>query len=259
MDTITQSTERRLFSGLRAESSADCRERAWVRYLPLARSLARRYRYTDEPVEDLEQVAGIGLLKAIDRFDPERGTAFSSFAVPTILGELRRHFRDTTWAMRVPRRLQELTLRIEQERDALTTVLGRPPTVAELSERLDAGEELILQALDLTVAQHPVPLDDPEDDAAPGLIDEGYARAEDRAVLAPLLAMLGAQDAEIVLLRFRDDLTQDAIAARVGVSQMHVSRVLHRSLAKLRDAAAGVPASTRTGITRRNEDRKVMS
>ena len=252
MDTITHSPERRRFAGIRAESSAERRERAWERYLPLARSLARRYRYTDEPIEDLEQVAGLGLLKAIDRFDPDRGTAFSSFAVPTILGELRRHFRDTTWALRVPRRLQELTLRIEQEGDALTTVLGRPPTIAELSERLDAGEELILQALDLTVAQHPVPLEGPEDDAAPGLIDEGYARAEDRAVLAPLLATLGAQDAEIVLLRFRDDLTQDAIAARVGVSQMHVSRVLHRSLAKLRHAAAGVPPSSRTGSTRRN-------
>ena len=247
MNAISPSTERGPLAGLRAESSEERRERAWERYMPLARSLASRYRYTGEPIEDLEQVAGLGLLKAIDRFDPDRGTAFSSFAVPTILGELRRHFRDTTWALRVPRRLQELTLRIEQERDALTGVLGRPPTVAELSEHLDAGEELILQALDLTIAQHPVPLDDPEDDAAPGRIDEGYARAEDRAVLAPLLATLGAQDAGIVLLRFRDDLTQDAIAARVGVSQMHVSRVLHRSLAKLRDAANGVPPTGQTG------------
>ena len=255
MDAITQRAERSLFTSLRAESSRERRESAWRRYLPLARSLASRYRYTEEPIEDLEQVAGIGLLKAIDGFDPDRGTAFSSFAVPTILGELRRHFRDTTWALRVPRRLQELTLRIEEARDELTAVLGRPPTITELAEHLDAGEEIILQALDVTVAQHTVPLDDHEDEAAneraPGRLDEGYARAEDRALLAPLLATLGPRDAEIVLLRFRDDLTQDAIAARVGVSQMHVSRVLHRSLAKLRDAAEGasdrVPRPDRTG------------
>jgi RNA polymerase sigma-B factor len=245
VNATTQREERRLFESLRSDPSTEARERAFQRYLPLARSLAGRYRHTDEPIEDLEQVASIGLLKAIDRFDPDRGSAFSSFAVPTILGELRRHFRDTTWALRVPRQLQELTLRIERARDELTSSLGRPPTIAELSERLDASEELLLQALDLTVAQHPVPLDDPafeDDDVAteptPGRVDDGYARAEDRAVLAPLLATLGAQDAEIVLLRFREDLTQDAIAGRVGVSQMHVSRVLYRSLAKLRDAAA---------------------
>ena len=241
MDVTTQNEERRLFASLRSDSSQAARDRAFQRYLPLARSLAGRYRRSEEPIEDLEQVAGIGLLKAIDRFDPDRGVAFSSFAVPTILGELRRHFRDTTWALRVPRQLQELTLKIERARGELTNLLGRQPTVAELSEHLEEREELILQALDLMVAKYTLSLDQPDDDdipaePAPGILDDGYARAEDRATLAPLLATLSAADAEVVFLRFREDLTQDAIAQRVGVSQMHVSRVLYRSIARLRDA-----------------------
>jgi RNA polymerase sigma-B factor len=242
VDATTQNEERRLFARLRSERTPAIREQVFHRYLPLARSLASRYRHAQEPIEDLEQVAGIGLLKAIDRFDPDRGTAFSSFAVPTILGEIRRHFRDSTWALRVPRQLQELMLRIEHARDELTASLSRQPTIAELSAHLDAPEELILQALDLAVAQHTVSLDssEPTDDEGaaergPGRLDDGYERAEERAVLAPLLATLSAADAEIVLLRFRDDLTQDRIARRVGVSQMQVSRVLYRSLVKLRN------------------------
>jgi RNA polymerase sigma-B factor len=221
------------------------RDEAVVRYMPLARSLARRYRHTEEPIEDLEQVACIGLLHAIDRFDPARGAAFSSFAVPTILGELRRYFRDRTWALRVPRQLQELTWRIERARDELAVSSGRQPTVAELAEHLNVGEELILQALELAMVQWTVPIDGPapgreedETEPLPGRLDDGYARAEDRAVLGQLLETLPAGDAEIVALRFCGDLTQDAIAQRVGSSQMHVSRVLRRSLAKLRDAAA---------------------
>jgi RNA polymerase sigma-B factor len=255
VDVTTQNEERRLFASLRADPCPATRERAFQRYLPLARTLAGRYRHSEEPIEDLEQVASIGLLKAIDRFESDRGTAFSSFAVPTILGELRRHFRDTTWALRVPRQLQELTLKIEHGRSALTNRLGRQPTIAELSSHLDTNEELILQALDLMVAKYALSLDQPDDDEAPsepapGNVDDGYARAEDRATLAPLLATLSAAEAEIVLLRFREDLTQDAIARRVGVSQMHVSRVLYRSIAKLRDAAdtrAGVSAAEHDG------------
>ena len=255
MNATTQNDDRRLFTSLRADTNPAARERAFQRYLPLARSLAGRYRHSEEPIEDLEQVASIGLLKAIDRFDPGREAAFSSFAVPTILGELRRHFRDTTWALRVPRRLQELTQQIEHARGELTNLLGRQPTIAELSDRLDSREELILQALDLMVAKYTLSLDEPDDDEAPvepapGTVDDGYARAEDRATLAPLLATLSAAEAEIVLLRFREDLTQDAIAQRVGVSQMHVSRVLYRSIARLRDAAdtsAGVSASELDG------------
>jgi RNA polymerase sigma-B factor len=244
VDLATQNQERSLFARLRAEENPADREQAVRRYLPLARSLARRFRHSGEQVEDLEQVASIGLLKAIDRFDPGRGYAFSSFAVPTILGELRRHFRDRTWALRVPRPLQELSLRLEVERDALTSALGRQPTIADLCERLGASEERVLQALELAGAHHSIPLDgagaaDDEGglEPMPGRIDDGFARAEDRAVLAPLLRLLSPSDAEILLLRFREDLTQDAIARRVGVSQMQVSRVITRSLAVLRRSA----------------------
>jgi RNA polymerase sigma-B factor len=247
VDPTRQHEERSLFSRLRRDGSAADREQAVRRYLPLARSLARRYQYSGEPTEDLEQVASIGLLKAIDRFDHDRGTAFSSFAVPTILGELRRYFRDRTWALRAPRELQELTLRIEGARDALTSSLGRQPTIAELSDRLDVSDERILQALELDAAHHMVPLEggDADDTPTPGRIDDGYARAEDRAVLATLLGTLSARDAVIVLLRFREDLTQDDIARRVGVSQMQVSRVLSRSLVQLRDATAWRSPETR--------------
>ena len=233
-----------MFARLRTSGSPASREEAVRRYLPLARGLARRYHYTGEPMDDLEQVASIGLLKAIDRFDPARGYAFKTFAVPTILGELKRHFRDRTWAMRVPRQLQALTVQLERARDELTSAIGREPTVAELSAGLGVDEEMLLQALDLALAYHTLSLDGPpstdaegEPEDGPGGLDDGYARAEDRAVLAPLLATLPAQAAEIVALRFYEDLTQDEIALRVGVSQMQVSRVLRHSLAKLRAAA----------------------
>ena len=250
MDPNIKYEERMLFTRLRAHGGAERREHLFRRFLPLARSLAARYRGSGEPLDDLEQVASIGLLNAIDRYEPERGAAFSSFAVPTILGELRRHFRDRTWALHVPRRLQELGGQIERVRDELTSSLGRQPTVHELADRLQTDAETILQALELNVARAAVPLAGPpglgdtETYAVPGAVDGGYERAEDRAVLAPLLARLSARDAEIVLLRFREDLTQDEIARRVGVSQMHVSRVLHRSVAQLRDAADEVASAT---------------
>jgi RNA polymerase sigma-B factor len=228
---------------MRAEPSAANREALVRRYLPLAYGLAARYRHTTEPMEDLQQIAAIGLLNALDRFDPARGSTFTSFAVPTILGELRRHFRDHTWALRVPRHLQELTLRIERGRDLLTTRLARPPTIAELSQHLGTGEELLLQALEVSLARHAIPIDrscgdaDDRESDVPARLDDAYSRVEDRATLAALLATLSAQDAEIVFLRFHADLTQDAIARRVGTSQMRVCRVLHRSIARLRGAA----------------------
>ena len=161
MDTTTRQEEHVLFARLRMDEGAGTRDEAVRRYLPLAYSLANRYRRSGEPIEDLEQVASIGLLKAIDRYEPERGTAFSSFAVPTILGELRRHFRDRTWAMRVPRELQELSLKLERARDDLTASLGRQPTVAELSEHLDVSEEQILAAFELALVQDTVPIEAP--------------------------------------------------------------------------------------------------
>jgi RNA polymerase sigma-B factor len=225
--------ERLRFARLRKSGRAEDRERLIRSYLPLAHSLAARYRSSEEPFEDLVQVAYVGLLNAIDRFDPGRGSAFSSFAVPTILGELRRYFRDRTWALRVPRDRQELYLRIERARDTLAVALGRQPTTAELAAHLDAGEEQVVQALDLDGAYHASPLDVPAPD-----IDRGYERAEQRALLATLLPALTPLQAEIVHLRFHEDLTQERIAQRVGVTQMTVSRVLHQSIARLQLEAA---------------------
>jgi RNA polymerase sigma-B factor len=242
VETTTSSDKRKPFARLPTAGGPADREAAVVRYLPLAHGLAARYRHSSEPMEDLEQVAAIGLLNAIDRFDPERGTTFTSFAVPTILGELRRHFRDRTWAMRVPRSQQELGLRIERVRDELATSLGHQPTIAELSRRLGLDQELVLQSLEVLVARQASPLGsgrapDETDDDMLGTLDAGYRRVEDRAVLIRLLATLSARDAQILLLRFNADLTQDVIARRLGVSQMCVSRALRRSLSKLRDAA----------------------
>jgi RNA polymerase sigma-B factor len=233
--------EHELFARLRAQPVAEDREAAVRRYLPLAQRLAATYRHSAEPLDDLEQVAAVGLLHAIDRFDPERGTSFTSFAIPTILGELRRHFRDRTWAVRVPRAAQDLTLRIERARDVLTATLARQPTIAELAGHLDTTEEAVAEALEVSLARHAFALDRPgsDDDEpdVPGRVDDGYARVEDRCLLAGLLATLDDEAVEIVVLRFQEDLTQDVIARRVGVSQMHVSRVLYRSLARLREAA----------------------
>jgi RNA polymerase sigma-B factor len=225
--------ERLLFARLRKSGRAEDRERLVRSHLPLAHSLAARYRASDEPFEDLLQVAYVGLLNAIDRFDPERGTAFSTFAVPTILGELRRYFRDRTWALRVPRDGQELYLRIERARDALAVSLGRQATTAELATHLHATEEQVMEAAHLDVAYRAGPLEAP-----PPQIDRGYERAEHRAVLDALLPALSPLEAEIVRLRFHEDLTQEQIGRRVGVTQMRVSRVLHQSIARLRLAAA---------------------
>ena len=241
--TIRRYEERELFTRLRCAPSRADREAALERYLPLAHGLAARYGHAAEPLEDLEQVAAIGLLKAIDRFDPDRGTAFTSFAVPTILGELRRHFRDRTWALRVPRAHQELLLAIERARDELAASIGHQPTTGDLALRLGFSQELVLHLLELSAARWTLPLtpagpDDDDEDEMPGDLDAGYRRVEHRAVLAELLATLSAREAEIVLLRFGADLTQDVIARRLGVSQMYVSRALRRSLSRLREAAA---------------------
>jgi RNA polymerase sigma-B factor len=225
--------ERLQFARLRKGGAARDRERLFRRYLPLAHSLAIRYQGSGEPVDDLVQVACIGLLNALDRFDPTRGTAFSSFAVPTILGELRRHFRDRTWAVRVPREQQELYLRIERARDCLAVALGRQPTIADLSAHFGVTGDQVQRALELSVAFRANELaTHPQD------FDRGYEQAEDRAVLDTLLPVLGPLESEMVRLRFHEDLTQDAIAERLGVSQMRVSRALHRSLTQLREAAA---------------------
>jgi RNA polymerase sigma-B factor len=217
------------------------------RFLPLARQLARRYQRGGELLDDLNQVASLGLLKAIDRFDPERATAFSSFAVPTILGELKRHFRDKGWSVRVPRDLQELAVKLEPTSEALLRELGRAPTLAEVAQRLDTSVELVLEAREAAAAYRAVSLDRPRDgddeDGADalgqsvGIDDPGFGVAEDSATVEQLMRVLSDREREVLRLRFVEDLTQAEIGTRVGVSQMHVSRILRQAIARLRAAA----------------------
>lgn len=231
----------------RREGSPAARRAAVEAFMPLVRSLARRYQRGEEPLEDLEQVASLGLLKAIDGFDLERGTAFASFAVPTIVGELRRHFRDKGWTIRVPRELQEMSLRVNKEQEAASTELGRPPTPAELAARLDVPVERVLEAREASHAMRPVSLDRPAlpdgaDDGDTlidrfGTIDLGYHRAEDAATVNDLLRRLPDRERTVVELRFNEDLTQSEIGERIGISQMHVSRLLRRALAELSSMA----------------------
>jgi RNA polymerase sigma-B factor len=205
--------------------------------LPLVHHLAQRFRGRGEPYDDLVQVGTIGLLNAVDRFDPERGS-FTGFAVPTILGEIRRHFRDRGWALRVPRRLQELGRQVSEAREILTQQLGRSPTVLEIAQHLEADADLVLEALDTAsvYATVPLPSTPEEGEMAPlGFIDSGLELVEQRATLRPLLARLPARERTILALRFVRGMSQSQIAAEVGVSQMHVSRLITRSLAVLRE------------------------
>ncbi len=203
--------------------------------LPLVHHLAQRFRGRGEPYDDLVQVGTIGLLNAVDRFDPERGS-FAGFAVPTILGEIRRHFRDRGWAMRVPRRLQDLGRQINQAREELTHQLGRSPTVLELARHLDADPDLVLEALDTAgmYATVPLPTSPDESELNVGFVDHALELVEHRETLRPLLEQLPPRERKILALRFVRNLSQSQIAAEVGVSQMHVSRLLARSLDALR-------------------------
>jgi RNA polymerase sigma-B factor len=219
------------------------RERLIVRYLPLALGLARRYSRAPEPMDDLYQVAAIGLVKAVDRWDPDRGLAFSSYAVPTILGELRRYFRDSTWFVRPPRAVQELSLSLDAAHEALSATIGREPTIAELAERVDRTPEEVAEAMLAADGRSAHSLDAPlhADDTetltprdAIGHDDPAYGDVEARATLERLTSILDPRAREILRLRFEQDLLQYEIAAHVGVSQMHVSRILRASLDQLR-------------------------
>jgi len=214
------------------------------RYLPLARRLARRYQRAEEPIEDLVQVASLGLLKAVDRFDSGREVVFSSYAVPTILGELKRHFRDRTWSVRVPRDLQELVLRVDRTVTALSEDKHRSPSVSEIARTLRVSEEQVLEALEAAGAYRAGSLDAPrstpgeEPDESVGDVigseDEGYDRAEERATIEPLFARISERERLVLRLRFSEDLTQAEIGERIGVSQMQVSRLIRQALARLR-------------------------
>jgi RNA polymerase sigma-B factor len=237
--------DRRLLERLHRTGDPQAREQLVERFLPLARQLARRYQHGGEQLDDLVQVASLGLLKAIDRFDPERTTAFSSFAVPTILGELKRHFRDKGWSVRVPRDLQELAVRVDRVSDELARELGRAPTLAEVAERTGGSTEQVLEAREAAGAYRAVSLDRPRDDEEDeggmgdivGIEDPGFGVAEDAATVERLMRVLSAREREVLRLRFAEDLTQSEIGARVGVSQMHVSRLIRQAVAQLRDEA----------------------
>jgi RNA polymerase sigma-B factor len=216
------------------------------RFLPLARQLARRYQRGNEPLDDLIQVASIGLVKAVDRFDPERGTAFSSYAVPTILGELKRYFRDSGWAVHVPRGMQERVMSVNQAIARLSRETGHSPTAAEVAKEIGESPEAVLEAMEAAIAYDSVSLDTPrtsDEDGGDtyadtmGMIDERFELVEYKSAIGPTMRALPERDRLVLKLRFEDDLTQLEIAERIGVSQMHVSRLIRRALKRLRTVA----------------------
>jgi len=219
------------------------REELVRRFMPLARSLARRYDRSSEPFEDLLQVASLGLLKALDRFDPEMGHPFASFAVPTILGEMRRHFRDAGWSVHVPRGSQERALKVRDAQERLANERGRAPTVQELAQYLELGQDDVIDALQAIQAYESLSLDAPRPGAtdeatsygdAMGEEDARYELVELDATVSAVLGRIPQRERQILRMRFVEDLTQTEIAARVGISQMQVSRLLRRSLDQLR-------------------------
>ena len=225
--------------------------------LPLARALAGRYANRGEPLDDLVQVACIGIMKAIDGFDLTREVRFSSYATPTVLGEIKRHFRDKTWAMRVPRGLQELQLRVAKARDKLTHELGRSPTVQEIATAVEAPFEEVLATIQSVSARRTRSLDEPTGEDVTladslGSVDPEIERAEMRALLDGAFDVLSQRDQEILRLRFEDDLSQAEIAQRIGVSQMQVSRLIKQALARVRLQIERSPDRTPTVAARRD-------
>ncbi|MDQ4040694.1 MAG: RNA polymerase sigma factor SigF [Actinomycetota bacterium] len=216
------------------------------RALPLAHQVARRYHRSGEPFDDLLQVARLGLCKAVERFDPERGVAFSTYAVPTMVGEIKRHFRDTGWAIHVPRSLQERVLKVEQASKSLASRLGRAPTVPELAAATELDVEETLEAMEASSAYEtrsldaPAPADDQDGRSYAETIggeDGAYELVEDRGAVAEAMRTLPLRERRILHMRFMQDMTQSEIAERIGVSQMQISRLLRRSLNKLREEA----------------------
>ncbi|HEX2292050.1 MAG TPA: SigB/SigF/SigG family RNA polymerase sigma factor [Gaiellaceae bacterium] len=223
------------------------REELIERYMSLVRSLARRYAYRGEQLDDLIQIGAIGLIKAIDRFDIERGVELTTYATPNIIGEIKRHFRDKGWSVRVPRGLQELNVQVTKLIEQLTVQLGRSPTIPELAKAAGVEEEQVLEALESGRAYSSVSLStgggsDEDGELDPleslGTIEHEYEVSEDRAVLAPGFKVLDERERKILHLRFFSGLTQSQIAAEIGISQMHVSRLIRRSLEKIREEIA---------------------
>ena len=249
MSVPPEKNDRELLRRYHHQGDVEARQRLIEQYLPLVRSLARRYSYRGEQLEDLVQVGCIGLIKAIDRFDVDRGVELTTYATPNIIGEIKRHFRDKGWAVRVPRGLQELNVRLSRLMEELTIQLERSPTIAELAKAADVEEEEVLEALETGQAYATLSLSAPSggggddgDDLDPleslGEIEKEYEVSEDRAVLAPGWKVLDDRERRILELRFFDGLTQSQIAQQVGISQMHVSRLIRRSLEKIREEIA---------------------
>jgi RNA polymerase sigma-B factor len=231
---------------MRVRDHGDSRARAELveRFLPLARKLARRYSGAREPFDDLLQVASLGLVKAVDRFDPDRGTAFSSFAVPTILGELKRYFRDLGWSVHVPRGAQEMALKVEDAYQKLTAKTGRAPSASVLAEYTELSIEDVLEGLETAAAHHSVSLDAPHDDGEGGSgtladmfgeDDERFELVDASVTISAAARGLSPRERRVLTLRFVEDQTQTQIAELIGVSQMQVSRILRGSLEKLRE------------------------
>jgi RNA polymerase sigma-B factor len=239
--------ERRLLERYHRHGDLAAREELVQRFLPLARQLVKRFENSGEPVEDLMQVASIGLVKAIDRFESERGTAFSSFAVPTVIGELKRYFRDAGWAVHVPRAIQERALEVNQTVAELTRTLGRSPTTAEVAAAIDIRPEEVVEAMEAAMAYESLSLEAPPPEESAGepygeriaVEDTGFELAEYSSTIGPQLRGLSERDRLVLHLRFVEDLTQTEIAERIGVSQMHVSRLIRAALQRVRDDIEG--------------------
>ena len=240
-----------LLEAYRSTGDRAARDKLVEELMPLVRSLARRYAGRGEPVDDLVQVGAIGLIKAIDRFELERGVELSTYAVPTIVGEIRRHFRDRSWSVHVPRRMKELSLRVSRLVDELSSELGRTPTVSELAAAADVEEEDVIEALETARAHTPASLSTPVDATGEltlidllGEEEEGYAALERGSVVRTGLEGLDERERRIIVLRFLKGMTQSEIAAELGISQMHVSRLLRRALAAMQgrlDEGEGMP------------------
>jgi RNA polymerase sigma-B factor len=242
-----RAAERELLIRYHESGDMSARRELVERFLPFARDLALRYSYTDEPIDDLVQVACLGLLKAIDRYEPDRGTRFTSYAAPTILGELKRHFRDKGWALHVPRDLQERALKAAREGEALAKRLGRSPSVREIASALGCSSEELLEAYDAASSYETASLDAPaarSDTESATLVelvgreDDGYEAVVDGNALANAWRGLPLQERRVLELRFVHDMTQREIGDIIGFSQMHVSRLLRRALALLEQATA---------------------
>jgi RNA polymerase sigma-B factor len=244
---MPERTDRDLLRRYHDEGDLAAREQLINQYMSLVRSLARRYSYRGEQLEDLVQIGAIGLIKAIDRFDLERGVELTTYATPNIIGEIKRHFRDKGWSVRVPRGLQELNVQLSRLIEQLTVQLGRSPTIPELAKAAGSEEEEVLEALESGRAYSSLSLStggtqDDGEELDPlesiGTEEHQYEVSEDRAILAPGFKVLDERERKILHLRFFEGLTQSQIAQHVGISQMHVSRLIRRSLEKIREEIA---------------------